>query len=250
MAAEPELWVTRFFNDFLAGPAKMILDAVGVHPHNPERPWINFVSMEFLVAAIIIVLFAILRSRLSVDKPGNFQQAFELIYQFLRGQLNDIAGHGGVQYLAFCGTLFIFILFCNLIGLVPSLEAPTMFPPVPAGCAMATFLVYNGLAIKEQGPFGYLKHLWGPVWWLGPLFLPIEIVSHLARPMSLTIRLYANMLAGEKVTLVFLGLVPFLVPTIFMGLHTFVSVVQAFIFTVLTMIYIGGAIAHAHDENH
>jgi F-type H+-transporting ATPase subunit a len=125
-----------------------------------------------------------------------------------------------------------------------------MFPPVPAGCAMAAFLTYNALAIKEQGAFGYLKHLWGPVWWLGPLFLPIEIVSHLARPMSLTIRLYANMLAGEKVTLVFLGLVPFAVPVVFMGLHTFVSLVQAFIFTVLTMIYIGGAITHAHEEHH
>jgi F-type H+-transporting ATPase subunit a len=250
MAAEPELWVTRFFNDYLAAPAKAVLDAVGVHPHNPERPWINFVSMEILVALVIVVVFALLRSRLSVDKPGKIQQSFELIYQFLRGQITQIAGTPGLSYLAFCGTLFIFILFSNLIGLVPSLEAPTMFPRVPAGCAMASFLVYNALAVKEQGAFGYLKHLWGPVWWLGPLFLPIEVVSHLARPMSLTIRLYANMLAGEKVTLVFLGLAPLFVPTIFMGLHTFVSVVQAFIFTVLTMIYIGGAIAHTHEEHH
>jgi F-type H+-transporting ATPase subunit a len=118
-----------------------------------------------------------------------------------------------------------------------------MFAPVPAGCAMATFLVYNILGFGSNG-FGYLKHFTGPIPWLVPLMLPIEVISHLARPMSLTIRLYANMLAGEKVTLVFLSLVPIFVPAVFMGLHVFVSMIQAFIFMVLTMIYIGGAVSH------
>ena len=97
--------------------------------------------------------------------------------------------------------------------------------------------------LRSEGLLGYLKHFWGPIW-LVPLMLPIEIISHFARPMSLTIRLFANMLAGEKVTLVFLGLTYFLVPAVFMGLHVFVSLVQAFIFMVLTMIYIGGAVTH------
>jgi F-type H+-transporting ATPase subunit a len=240
-----ELWFTKLLNDYLAGPANAILSLAGMQAADPARPWANFIAMEIMVALIIVVLFAIIKSRLSVDKPGKLQQTFELIYNFQRGQAEEIIGHhDGPKYVAFAGTLFIFVLFGNLIGVIPSFESPTMFAPVPAGCAMATFLVYNILGLKAQGLLGYLKHFWGPIWWLGFLMFPIEIISHLARPMSLTIRLYANMVAGEKVTLVFLGLTYFLVPAVFMGLHVFVSLIQAFIFMVLTMIYIGGAVSH------
>lgn len=240
-----ELWFTELLNNYLAGPAQAVLNLVGMEAANPGRPWANFVAMEILVAAVIIVLFAIIKSSLSVDNPGKLQQTFELIYNFQREQAEEIIGHhDGPKYVAFAGTLFIFVLFGNLIGVIPSFESPTMFAPVPAGCAMATFLVYNILGLKAQGLIGYLKHFWGPIWWLGFLMFPIEIISHLARPMSLTIRLYANMVAGEKVTLVFLGLTYFLVPAVFMGLHVFVSLIQAFIFMVLTMIYIGGAVSH------
>jgi F-type H+-transporting ATPase subunit a len=239
-----ELWFTELLNNYLAAPAQAVLNLAGVHAVNPERPWVNFVAMEIMVALIIIVLFAIVRSRLSVDKPGKLQQLFEVVYSFQRQQAEEIIGHhDGPKYVAFAGTLFIFVLFGNLIGVVPSFESPTMFAPVPLGCAMATFLVYNLLGFGANG-FGYLKHFTGPIPWLAPLMLPIEIISHFARPMSLTIRLFANMLAGEKVTLVFLSLTYFLVPAVFMGLHVFVSLIQAFIFMVLTMIYIGGAVSH------
>lgn len=239
-----ELWFTELLNNYLAAPAQAVLNLVGMQAANPARPWANFVAMEILVAIIIVVLFALLRSSLSVDKPGKLQHVFELVYNFQREQANEIIGHhDGPKYVAFAGTLFIFVLFGNLIGVVPSFESPTMFAPVPAGCAMATFLVYNILGFASNGA-GYLKHFTGPIPWLTPLMLPIEIISHLARPMSLTIRLYANMVAGEKVTLVFLALTYFLVPAVFMGLHVFVSLIQAFIFMVLTMIYIGGAVSH------
>jgi F-type H+-transporting ATPase subunit a len=240
-----ELWFTKLLNDYLAGPANAILSIVGMQAADPARPWANYIAMEILVGLIIVVLFALIKSSLSVDKPGKLQQTFELIYNFQREQAEEIIGHhDGPKYVAFAGTLFIFVLFGNLLGVIPSFESPTMFAPVPAGCAMATFLVYNILGLKAQGLIGYLKHFWGPIWWLGFLMFPIEIISHLARPMSLTIRLYANMVAGEKVTLVFLGLTYFLVPAVFMGLHVFVSLIQAFIFMVLTMIYIGGAVSH------
>ena len=239
-----ELWFTELLNNYLAAPAQAVLNMVGVQAANPARPWVNFVAMEIMVALIIVVLFAIVRSRLSVDKPGKLQHAFELVYNFQRQQAEEIIGHhDGPKYVAFAGTLFIFVLFGNLIGVVPSFESPTMFAPVPLGCAMATFLVYNMLGFVANG-FGYLKHFTGPIPWLTPLMLPIEVISHFARPMSLTIRLFANMLAGEKVTLVFLSLTYFLVPAVFMGLHVFVSLIQAFIFMVLTMIYIGGAVSH------
>ena len=240
---EHELWITKLFNDYLASPANEILILAGQTANNPARPWVNFIAMEILVALIIVVLFAILRSGLSMDKPGKLQHVWEVIYDFLHGQTHEVIGHDGHKYLTFTGTLFIFVMFGNLIGVIPSFESPTMFPAVTAGCAMAAFLYYNIVGISAQGIGKYLAHFAGPIWYMAPLMIPIEIVSHLARPMSLTIRLYANMLAGEKVTLVFLGLTYLVMPAVFMGLHVFVSLLQAYVFAVLTMIYIGGAVA-------
>jgi F-type H+-transporting ATPase subunit a len=240
---EHELWLTALLNDHLAGVANAILGLVGYHAHDAARPWSNFMSMQILVALIIVVLFALLRGALSVDRPGKLQHMFEVIYDFLAGQSDEVMGHEGFRYIAFFGTLFIFILFCNLIGIVPGFESPTMFPSVPAGCAIAAFLYYNIMGIQAHGVGHYLAHFAGPSPLLAPLMIPIEVVSHFARPLSLTIRLYANMLAGEKVTLVFLGLTYLVVPAVFMALHVFVSFLQAFVFTILTMMYVGGAVA-------
>src|SRR5579872_1104175 len=203
---EHEIWLTRLFNDHLASLGNSILSLAHVQAENPARPWANFITMQILVAVIIIVLFALLRPRLSMDRPGKLQHIFEVIYSFLRGEATDNIGHEGPKFLPFVGTLFIFILFCNLIGIIPGFESPTMNPSVPAGCAVLVFLYYNFMGFKQQGIFGYLAHFAGPIWWLAPLMIPIELVSHMARPLSLTIRLFANMLAGEKVTVAFLGL--------------------------------------------
>jgi F-type H+-transporting ATPase subunit a len=133
-----------------------------------------------------------------------------------------------------------------LIGVIPGFESPTKFPAVPLGCAMAVFLFYNIAGIKEIGPINYAKHFAGPLWWLAPLMIPIEIISHFARPLSLTVRLFANMYAGEQITMVFLGLTYFAIPAVFMGLHVFVSLIQAYVFMVLAMLYVGSAVAHEH----
>jgi len=245
---EHELWFTKLLNDYCAGLGNAILALFRVHAENAERPWQDFISMQILVALIIVVLFALLRSRLSVERPGNFQHLFETVYNFVKDQGEEIIGHGSSQYLPFLGTLFIFILFCNLIGIIPGFGSPTQYQPapVPAGCAMAAFLYYNIQGAKAQGVGKYLAHFMGPVLPLAPLMIPIEIISHLARPMSLTIRLFANMFAGEMVTMIFIGLVPIAVPVIFMGLHVFVSLLQAYIFMLLTMVYVQGAVAHDH----
>src|SRR4051794_429592 len=175
-----ELWFTELLNNYFAAPAQAALNLVGMQAANPDRPWANFVAMEILVGIFIIVLFAILRSRLSVDKPGKLQHLFEVIYNFQLEQAEETIGrHDARKYVAFAGTLFIFILFGTLIGVTPSFKPPTMSPPVPLGCAMAAFLTYNILGLKEQGLLGYLKHFWGPIWWLGFLMFPIEIISHL-----------------------------------------------------------------------
>jgi F-type H+-transporting ATPase subunit a len=239
-----EIWITRLFNDHLAGLGNAALNLVG-WPSVP-RPWTNYVAMELLVAAIIMLVFAMLKTLLSADRPGNAQQTVELLYEFIDSQGKEQVKHHPDRYFSFFGTIFIFLLFSNLIGVVPTMESPTMYPAVTLGCAIAVFLYYNYVGVREVGIMSYLKHFAGPVWWLAPLMIPIEIASHLARPMSLTIRLFANMYAGDQLTMVFLGLTFFGFPAIFMGLHVFVSLIQAYIFMVLAMMYVGAATAQEH----
>jgi F-type H+-transporting ATPase subunit a len=243
---EHELWITALFNRYLAGVANTLLSLVRIHAEDPARPWANFVTMQLLVVAIIVGLVAILRPRLSADRPGRVQHVLEIVYGFLRDQTDDVVGHGGRKYLHFFATIFFVILLCNLIGLIPSLESPTMFSPVPLGCALAAFVYYNIMGVQAQGAWGYAKHFAGPMPLLAPLMIPIEFFSHAGRLLSLTARLYANMFAGEQVTLVFMSLVPLAVPVVFMGLHIFVAFLQAFIFALLTMSYVAGAVAHEH----
>ena len=241
---EHELWLTKLFNNYLAGIGNAALSVAGKAAE--LRPWANFVTMQILVAAIIIVLFAILKPRLNPENPGRLQHTFELIHEFLSGQAEEQVGHRGHRFVAYFGTIFVFILFSNLLGIIPGFESPTMFPSVPAGCAAATFFYYNAVGIQANGVFKYLAHFAGPMPLLAPVMIPIEIASHLARPLSLTIRLFANMYAGEQVTLVFLSLTYLVVPAVFMGLHVFVSLLQAYIFMLLTMMYVAGATAQEH----
>ena len=242
---EHQLSLTALLNRLVPGPVNALFDLLRI-PHEAGHPWTNWLSMEVLVAAIIVVLFALLRMSLSIDNPGKLQHLFELIYEFVRGQAHDTIEHGADRYAAFFGTLFIFILFMNLIGIIPGFESPTMFPMVPLGLAVCAFLYYNWAGLRALGLLGYLKQFVGPVWWLFFLMIPIEIISHLARPLSLTVRLFANMFAGEKVTFTFLTLTYFIAPTIFMGLHVFVAMLQAYIFMLLTIIYVSMAVAHEH----
>jgi F-type H+-transporting ATPase subunit a len=237
-----ELWLTAILNQFLSGPANAVLALAGVHAHDAAKPWTNFMAMQLLVFVLLLALPLFL-GKPSVDKPSKFQQVCELIFGFVREQSHDVVGHEGPKYIGFFGTLFLFILISNLLGIVPTFESPTMYVPVPLGCAVAAFVFYNSLGVKYQGVLHYLKHFCGPVWWLSWFMFPLEIFSHLVRMLSLTVRLFANMLAGEMVTISFLGMVPFAIPVVFMGLHTFVSLLQAFIFMVLAMSYVNEAVA-------
>ncbi|HEV7219254.1 MAG TPA: F0F1 ATP synthase subunit A, partial [Terriglobales bacterium] len=169
-----------------------------------------------------------------------------MVHEFTGNQGEQIIGHEQERFQAFVTCIVLFVLLNNFLGLIPGVITPTSEPVVPLGLAVLTFLYYNFHGIRTQGPVGYIKHFAGPVWWMSWLILPIEIVSHLARVLSLTIRLYANMLASDLVTLVFFSLIPFAVPTIFLGLHFAVSIIQAFVFMLLTMIYLSLATAHEH----
>ncbi|WP_031498504.1 F0F1 ATP synthase subunit A [Bryobacter aggregatus] len=244
---EHELWFTALLNQYLAGPANALIGLFGQHAHDHDKPWTNYNAMLVFVVLFLLVLPWIVRMGLSLARPGYLQQTFELLVTFIKGQAEEVIGHDGPKYANWFLTCFVFILFANLLGVIPTFESPTMNAAVPLGIAIATFIYYNAMGVKEQGAVGHLKHFMGPVWWLAPFMFAIEIISHLIRPVSLTIRLFANMLAGEQVTVSFSQLIPIGVPAALMGLHTFVSFLQAFIFTILTMAYVGMAVAH--DEH-
>jgi len=241
---EQELWITTLFDRALAAPANAFLDAVH-YSHDAAHPWSDWFICEVLVVLFIVVLFSFLRTRLSVDKPGKLQHIFELFHEFVHASSAEIIEHGAAKYVPFVGTVFLFIFFMNTLGLIPGFVAPTMFPFVPMGMALAVIVFYHSAGIKANG-FGYIKQFLGPVVWLMPLLLPIEIASHAARPLSLTLRLYANMFAGEQVTDAFTTVTKLAIPVIFISLHAFACILQSYIFMMLAITYIGGAVSHEH----
>ena len=241
-----EAWLTRLLNEYFSAVGNWLLALFHQKADNPIEPWADFIVMQILVAMILIVLFAFLRSRLSVAKPGRMQHIFELIHGFVSGESEGQLGHDSHRHVVLFETLFIFILAANLLGIVPGFVSPTQVIYVPVGCALISFLYFNWVGIRKQGVGKYAAHFAGPIWWLAPLMIPIEIMSTLARPLSLSIRLFANMYAGEQVTLVFLSLTYLIFPAVFMGLHVFVGLLQAYIFVLLTMIYVAGAVAEEH----
>jgi F-type H+-transporting ATPase subunit a len=240
-----QLFFTRILNGLFAGPVDALLRALHISPEFPQAPITNAVAMEVLVFVFLLVVFLLVRSSLSVESPGGLQHMFEGIHGFVEGQSRDVIGHHSERFTPFLVTLGLFILISNLFGVVPGLESPTGSPVVPLGCAICAFVYYQAQGFR-QGGVGYLKHFLGPMWWLSPLMLPLEIISHLARLMSLTIRLYANMFAGDMVTLVFFSLIPIGIPVIFLGLHIGVALLQAYIFVLLTTVYLAGAVATEH----
>jgi len=240
-----QLWFTEILNRLFAGPVNGLLQMLGIHAKHPAAPITNSFAMELLVFAFLLIVFLMVRSRLSVESPGALQHAFEGIEGFVAGQSHEIIGHHSEPYTPFFAIVFLFILVCNLIGLIPGFESPTRVPAVPLGCAICSFFYYHTQGFKHAG-FGYLKHFLGPIPALAPLMLPIELISHTARLLSLTVRLWANIFAGDLITLVFFSMIPIGVPIVFSGLHIVVAVLQAYVFMLLSIIYVSGAVAEEH----
>jgi F-type H+-transporting ATPase subunit a len=203
-------------------------------------------KLEVLVVVAMIAFFVLVRATLSVEAPGAPQQMMEMLHEFVGGQADQVIGHGYERYMAFITCIFLFVLFNNLLGLIPGIETPTSVAVVPLGLATLSFLYYNFHGLRVHGPIKYLKTFAGPVWWIAWLLFPVEIISHLARIMSLTIRLYANMLASDLLTLICFSIFPFIAPSGFLALHLAVSVIQAYVFMLLSTIYIAMAISHDH----
>jgi F-type H+-transporting ATPase subunit a len=241
-----ENWLTAIFNTYLAVPANAALALVGIKANDPAHPWETWLVMEILVVALLMALTLLVRSNLSVDRPGKLQHIFESLMEFLETQAEGVGIHHPRKYVNFFGTLFIFILAMNLIGIIPGFESPTGSYYVPVALAVCTWVYYHVMGVRELGPVKYLAHFGGAILWMAPVMFVIEIIGHVARLLSLTVRLYANMFAGEQVTNVFIKLTYIGLPVVFMGLHVFVAFLQAYIFTLLTMIYVSMGTAEEH----
>jgi F-type H+-transporting ATPase subunit a len=268
---ESILGITKLVNALFGKLALALLSALHIQPSNPQYPIPNSLAMELLVFALAVVFFLWLRNRLSVERPGGTQQVMELLLRNpmslgVADLLENNIGHGALNYLPMIGSIGIFVLFCNLISVVPGLSSPTADKVVPLGCAIVVFLYYNWSGLRKHGPLHYGKHFLGPNLALSPLMVIVESVSHLARLLSLTVRLWVNMLVSELLYGIFLGLtlallvfvgklnafgyilapLPLLAPVIFIILHIFVAFVQAFVFTILPVIYLTGAVGESH----
>jgi len=268
---ESILGITKLVNALFGKAALALLSALHIQPSNPQYPIPNHIAMELLVFALAVVFFLWLRSRLSVERPGGTQQVMELLLRNpmslgVADLLENNIGHGAMKYLPMIGSIGIFVLFSNLISVVPGLASPTAEVSVPLGCALVVFIYYHWSGLKKHGPVHYGKHFMGPNIYLSPLMVVVESVSHMARLLSLTVRLWVNMMVSEMLYGIFLGLtlalfvfvgklnalgyvlapLPLLAPVIFIVLHIFVAFVQAFVFTILPVIYLTGAVAEAH----
>ena len=238
--------LTALLNKLLGGVVAALMLRLHVPLTDPARPIPNYVAGEVLVMLIILAGALILRSRLSVERPGKFQMTMEVVMEFSRNLAEDMLGSSGARFVTLVGALGIFIVLCNLMGLIPTLESPTAHGPVTLGCAVVVFLHYNYQGIRHHGLFGYIRHLCGPMMAIAILMLPVELFSNVLRLLSLSVRLWANMLVGGMLENIFTQLIPIGLPAIFMGLHAFESLLQAYIFMILPLLYISLAVAEDH----
>lgn len=244
---EHSLFIVDFFNKIVGKPLAFLLGLAGIEIKNPEHLIPDYIVMCLIVAAVLILFFGLASRRLNIV-PSKLQGFLELIIQAFENLLVEIIGERGKKYLPLVATIGLFILVCNLLGLVPGLMSPTSKLNVTLGCALVVFVYYHWQGIKTQGLFKYLKHFTGPIPLLAPLLLPIEIISHFSRPVSLSVRLFGNIFAEELLIIVIASIIPFFVPLPFMAIALFTATIQAFVFVLLACIYIGGAVAD--EEEH
>lgn len=275
---EHVLWVTRFANQLFGPMAAALLSKLHITA-NPDYPIPQHVVVGALVVLLGTVLALMVRFRLSVEKPGALQQVAELLLTNpmgfgIKDLLEENVHHGAKKMIPFVGSISIFVLLSNLLGAFPNtfLVAPTGSVTVPLACAILTFLYFNYHGFAHHGMGKYILTFAGSPhslgdWVLAVLLFPVEIISTSARLLSLTVRLWANMYASDLIYVIFLGLLaggasagyakspvlgfvlgifPATIPVLFIGLHIFVAVVQAYVFTVLPSVYLGLATADEH----
>jgi len=269
--------LAHFVNHLLGPYALALLSWLHITPDNRELPIPEHVVMAFVVLILGTILALFLRSRLSVEKPGATQQIAELLLTNplgfgVKDLLEENVHHGAVKLIPFVGSISVFVLLSNLLSVFPVFAAPTADKTVPLACATLTFLFFNWQGIRHHGAGHYLLTFAGSPkkfgdWALAILLFPVEIVSTSARVLSLTVRLWANIVASDLLYTIFLSLfsmatvaawskspvfgvviavLPATIPIAFIGLHIFVAIIQSYIFTVLPSVYLGMATADEH----
>jgi len=269
--------ITQWFNHIFAPIALWLLHALHIQPKDYDTPIPEYVVMSLLVLVICTILAVIVRARLSVERPGALQQGAELLLTNplgfgIKDLLEENVAHGGDKFIAFTGSISIFILLSNLLSVFPAFSAPTAVVYVPLACASLTFIYFNWQGVRHHGAGHYLLTFAGSPknaadYALAFLLFPVELISTAARLLSLTVRLWANIFASDMLYTIFLSLLvkltffawgkfavlgavlavlPVAVPMAFIGLHIFVAIIQAYVFTVLPSIYLGIATADEH----
>jgi F-type H+-transporting ATPase subunit a len=254
-----ELWITHAVNAVFGPIAAAILRLFGRDVPAGAQVIPDYIAMLMVIALALTALSLLVRSRLSVENPGSLQVALEDFVSGFQNLLRDFIGPKGPAFLPLVTAIFLIIWLSNLSGLVPGLMAPTSNLNVTLGCAITVWVYYHLQGVKAQGAWNYIKHFAAvPPGMPLPmkiimmfLMFFIEIIGHAARVLSLSLRLFGNIFGEELVIIILASLVPFIVPLPMMFLGLLTGTLQALIFAILTMVYLGGAVAvEHHDEAH
>lgn len=220
--------------------APLFFHISGIPPH---------VTYSWVAMIILLSVAVIVRTSLKIV-PAGVQNFVEVVVEFFMNLAETSIGHMGRFFFPLIATLGMYIFVCNFLGLIPGFEAPTSNINMTASMAIPVFLATHYYGIKING-FGYIKHFVGPMRSIVALPLMIlmffiELIGHLARPLTLSVRLFGNMIAKHKILLILGFLAPWIVPTTILGLGVLVSIIQAFVFVLLTTLYLAGAVEEAH----
>lgn len=208
----------------------------------------NGIIVSVILLIIVILGYVQLRKNedeVIPDEKLTFRNFVEIVVEAVAGLVDSTMGPRGREFVLIIGTLGLFILFNNLSGLVPGFLPATDNINTTFACSLTVFVLTHYYGVRQHG-MKYLKQFVGPIWWLAPIMIPIEVIGHLSRPLSLGLRLFGNVMGDHLVTGIFFLLIPLFVPLIGMFLGTFVAFVQAFVFMLLSMVYFSGAISEEH----
>jgi F-type H+-transporting ATPase subunit a len=248
-----EFWIVTAVNRLLGGTVASIAHGLGL-TLDPAHAIPAHIVMSVIVVLFITALALAVRSRLSVENPGTMQILLEDFVGGVLGILREYIGPKGDKYLPLIGAVGLFIFLANAMGKIPGLMSPTASINVTLGCAITVWVFYHLMGFREQGIVRYLVHfavMPGAPLWIAPLVLIIELISHASRVLSLSLRLFGNVFGEEMVVAIIASIVPFIAPLPFMVLGVVTGTLQAFIFVMLTIIYLAAAVHtdHEHEEH-
>jgi F-type H+-transporting ATPase subunit a len=244
---EHSLFIVEIFNKIFGGPIAALLGLFGVKVAHPEHLVPDYLVMVLFVVIALALVLGLSSRKLSLV-PSKRQSLLEMIVGLFDGIIVDTIGEDGRKYLPVVGSVGIFIFTSNMLGLIPGFMSPTSKLNVTIGCALVVFTYYHWQGIKAQGVFKYIKTFAGPIPAMAPLMIPIELISHFSRPLSLSMRLFGNIFSEDLLIVIIASIIPYVLPLPFMALSIFTAIVQSFVFVLLSCIYIAGAVSHEGEH--